>query len=345
MRFLLGVLRFIAGLYILAVSVPAVLALFGYWVPFLDLFNHLQFGLFIGTLIGLIVAIALEMRLGRMVALAGIIASSWTFGPELLSSFAPRPEAAPGATVLKVMTHNLFGLNYDMARVAAVIAAEKPDIVAVQEYFPEQGKLDELLKADYPFSVRCQGGKRANLGLYSKLPFDKEMSAEDCPKDAYGEQRTAHIIAGFALPDGTHFSLMTTHLDWPIGPAQLGSLADVPKLTERQAAEYKVVEDTANAVKGPLLVVGDFNSTPWSYAMKGFEAATGLERETRNLITYPLMFTVPRRISKTELLDWVPFLPLDQVFERGIDVTEIHRGDATGSDHLPVVFSFAVSRD
>ena len=113
------------------------------------------------------------------------------------------------------MTHNIFGLNYDMKRLAAVIEAEKPDIVALQEYFPAQSELDGLLKPTYPYAVRCQGGKRANLGLYSKIPFDREMSAADCPSDAFGKQRTAHIIAGFTLSDGTHFSVMTTHMDWP----------------------------------------------------------------------------------------------------------------------------------
>ncbi len=156
-----------------------------------------------------------------------------------------------------------------------VVFAENPDILALQEYFPEQSALDALLKPKYPYSVRCQGGKRANLGLYSKIPFDKEMSPEDCPSDAYGKQRTAHIIAGFTLADGTHFSVMTTHMDWPFP-------------IDRQKSEFETAEAAANDVQGPLLVVGDFNSTPWSYAMKGFQAATGFTRETRALVTYPL---------------------------------------------------------
>jgi len=79
--------------------------------------------------------------------------------------------------------------------------------------------------------------------------------------------------------------------------------------------------------------------------MKGFEAATGMRRETRNLITFPELFTVPPRISRDELLHTEPFLPLDQVFQRGVTVTELHRGPQTGSDHLPVVFTFAVPKD
>ena len=327
MRFLLGLLRLLAGLLILATATPAILALSGFAVPFFDLFNHLQLLLFIGATVALLAGLVLRMRrVWLVLSIVGFAASAWTFVPEWASSLSPRP-AATGATVLKVMTNNVFGLNYDMERVAAAIKAESPDIVALQEYFPEQsGPLGKLLAADYPYSVRCQGGKRANLGLYSRIPFDKEMSAADCPSDAYGTQRTAHIIAGFTLADGTHFSVMTTHMDWPFPIA-------------RQHDEFVSAETAVNAVQGPLLVVGDFNSTPWSYAMKGFEAATGLRRETRNLITYPLMVTAP-----DGLLPTLPFLALDQVFTRGITVTDLRRGEATGSDHLPVVLSFEVTK-
>jgi len=329
-RFLLGVVRFFAGLLILVTALPAILALFGFAVPFFDLFNHLQLLLIGGTLLSAIIAVLLMPRLWKLLALLGFAASAWTFVPEYLSTLTPR-QPVSGTTTLKLMTHNVFGLNHDMKRVAAVIAAEDPDIVALQEYFPEQAALGGLLKARYPYAVRCQGGKRANLGLYSKVPFDREMSEADCPASAQAGQRTAHIIAGFTLSDGTHFSVMTTHMDWPFP-------------IERQRAEFEAAEATIRATDGPLLVVGDFNSTPWSYVMKSFEAATGLRRETRNLVTYPVLFTVPNRLVKGGLLHTLPFLPLDQVFERGIDVTDLHRAEATGSDHLPVVFSFSVAK-
>src|SRR3569623_680330 len=282
--------RGLGTLLILATAIPAILALLGFAVPVFDLLNHLQLLLIIGTLAGFV--LALLFRMGRewiAFALLGVITSGITFVPELASSFATRPSPPPNVQVLKVMTHNIFGLNYDMQRVANVIAAEDPDIVAIQEYFPEQSALDKLLRPTYPYAARCQGGKRANLGLYSKIPFDREMSAADCPSGAYGTQRTAHIIAGFTLADGTHFSVMTTHMDWPFP-------------IERQRTELATAAQEASNVDGPLLVVGDINSTPWSYAMQRFEAATDLRRETRNLLTFPELFRGPPRISKDEIV-------------------------------------------
>ena len=330
MRLLLGLVRLIVGLLIVVTAVPAILAIFGGLVPVLDLINHLQLLLFFGTLLALVLALSVRMpRLLAILAFLGFAASAWTFVPEWTSSLAPRP-APTGAPTVRLMTHNMFGLNTDMKRMAAAIAAENPDIVALQEYFPAQQSLDALLRPSYPYSVRCQGGKRANIGLYSKIPFDKEMSDADCPESP-GSQRTAHILAGFTLSDGTHFSVLTSHMDWPWP-------------IDRQQDELAAIETAVAQVQGPLVVVGDFNSTPWSYAMRGFEHDTGLSRETRNLITFPELFTVPGRLVRGGVLHTWPILPLDQVFERGLRVTELHRGQPTGSDHLPVIFTFEVAK-
>jgi endonuclease/exonuclease/phosphatase (EEP) superfamily protein YafD len=324
-RFILGLLRLLAALLILATAPPAILAILGFAVPLFDLFNHLQLLLFFGTLAAAIAALLFKMRRWwKVIAILGFATSAWTFVPEWLSGLSPR-QPVSDATTIKVMTHNIFGLNYDMRRVDAVIREEDPDIVALQEYFPEQAGLGELLRERYPYSVRCQGGKRANLGLYSKFPFREEMAAGECPDNAQGTQRTAHIIAGFTLSTGASFALMTTHMDWPYP-------------IERQRDEFVAVAEAVNAIEGPLLVVGDFNSTPWSYSMKAFEAASGLTRETRNLMTYPELFTTRRGLIRLE-----PFLPLDHVFQRGLSVSELRVGEQTGSDHRPVVFTFSVA--
>jgi endonuclease/exonuclease/phosphatase (EEP) superfamily protein YafD len=324
-KVILALLRLLTALLVLAVATPAILALLGYWVPFLDLFNHLQLFLFFGTLAAATLALLFGMsRLWKGFALIGFAASAWTFAPEWLSSLAPR-QPVSDVTTIRVMTHNIFGLNYDMQRVDAVIREEDPDIVALQEFFPEQAGLGDLLKGRYPYSVRCQGGKRANIGLYAKFPFTSQMADGECPDNAQGSQRTAHIIVKFELTTGVSFSLMTTHMDWPYP-------------IERQREEFASAAEAANEVTGPLLVVGDFNSTPWSYVVKGFEAATGLRRETRNLMTFPELFTVPGGLVRLE-----PFLPLDHVFQRGMVVSELHLAEQTGSDHLPVVFTVSVA--
>src|SRR5690606_20231905 len=124
--------------------------------------------------------------------------------PDLTRSFLPRdPLPTDGRPVLRLMTHNVFGLNFKMGRVADVIAEVDPDIVAIQEYFPAQrSQLPPLLAERYPHTAYCVGGKRANIALYAKIPFDLVQTGV-CSEHAAASQRTSQIRATFTLGDGT----------------------------------------------------------------------------------------------------------------------------------------------
>lgn len=331
MILLLAFLRLCAMALALGSGGMALLASLGFAVPALDVLNHLQIPIFFGTLAGLILVLLLvHTGMWRWVAIitcaAGALASAAVVVPEVIFGFLPRPPLpTDGRPVLKAMTDNLFGLNYDMERTRDYIFAEDPDIVALQEYFPEQREpLHPMLLERYPYFALCTGGKRANIGLYSKLPFAYEDGGA-CSDAATPTQRTSRIVATFTLDDGTQFSVMTTHLDWPYPVA-------------RQEQQRTDVTGAIKAVPGPLVVMGDFNSTPWSYAMRRFIADTGVDRQTRNLVTYPLAFG-----GDEGLIRLFPFLSIDQVMTRGdIAVHELYAGPDTGSDHLPVVFTFSV---
>ncbi|WDR02994.1 endonuclease/exonuclease/phosphatase family protein [Devosia algicola] len=307
----------------------AILAFFGFAVPAFDLFNHGQIFLLPASLLGVfIVAILLRGR-RRLVAVGivglGLAASASILVPEYLAGVQQRPTEPRDRPVITMMTHNLFGLNYNMKEVLAAILADKPDIIVLQEYFGEQASdLDPLLKPAYPYSVRCRGGKRANIALYSKLKFEQVLDG-NCPDNAYVTRRTAHITAKFTLKDGTAFTVMTTHMDWPLPIA-------------RQHDELDRLSAAVELVKGPLVLAGDFNSAPWAYALRGFIEGNGFTRQTLNLVTYPM-----RWYYFGAWRDTIPFLPLDQVLTRnGIVVHSLKAGQRTASDHLPVVFRFSV---
>lgn len=328
MSFLLKLIRLGLVLGALGAATFALLALFGFAVPELDLLNHAQILLLPGTLIAVLVLALLLRGWGRgaavIYAVVGLAASVNVMLPEYLGSLRARP-AAPEDGTITMMTHNLFGMNYEMEKVTAAIFAEDPDIIVLQEYFGEQAsELHPLLLAEYPNFVRCRGGKRANLGLYSRLPFDQQEDGA-CPSDAYGTTRTAHILARFQTEDGKAFSVITTHMDWPIPVA-------------RQREQLDALSEVVDEIEGPMILAGDFNSTAWSYSLRQFVAGNGLVRETMNLLTFPMSW-----YYFGAWRDTLPFLPLDHVMTRnGIVVHEIHAGRATASDHLPVVFSFSV---
>ena len=314
-------------------SLLSALAFLGVASPYLDVLNHLQIPLFLGTLVALLLTPLLlpEDRVRALllaVVATGFVASSAAVVPEALSSLAPRPPVpTDGRPVVKLMTHNLFGLNDDMEQVARVIGRENPDIVAFLEYFPEQSsELEPLLAPSYPHSVHCFGGKRANIALYSKWPFEQTMDGA-CSSDPRAGARTARIIARFTMAGGRQFSVVTTHLDWPVP-------------VERKEEQFAVLAQSMAGVSGPAMLVGDLNSTPWSYSLRRFAVASGLERQTRNLMSFPVLFYYLGEWRPT-----LPLLPLDHVFTKnGVVVHDVHTAAATGSDHLPVVVTFSLAR-
>jgi endonuclease/exonuclease/phosphatase (EEP) superfamily protein YafD len=157
MRLLIGLVRLGIGFGTAGLALLALLALFGFAAPALDLFNHAQVLLFGGLLIGLILVLLLFRGRRKAwlagIAGAGLVASGMVFVPETLSGLTSRASLpAAGRPVLKLMTHNLFGMNYEMERVAAIIDDEDPDFVALQEYFPEQSdELHPMLRERYPY--------------------------------------------------------------------------------------------------------------------------------------------------------------------------------------------------
>lgn len=313
------------------VAAFAVAGALGFASPVLDLFNHLQV-LWLAILVPLGLVVPIIRPPGRLrvllstIVFLGATASAVVVVPETLAGFGFRP-APPtdGRPVYRLMTHNLFGRNYDMKRVAAEILRENPDIVAVQEYFDEQRhRLGPLLAKAYPYSLACGGGRRAFVALFSKLPFTTSPD-EECVTDGGKSERVARIIAQFKGRDGVPFTVVTTHLDWPYP-------------ISRQTSEFDTLSGAIAKINGPLILAGDFNSTSWSYALRSFASKADLTRQTRGLVTFPARFFV------FGWRDTVPFLPLDHIMTRGgITVHELHRGAPTGSDHLPVIIDFSVS--
>ena len=87
------------------------------------------------------------------------------------------------------------------------------------------------------------------------------------------------------------------------------------------------------------IVAGDFNLTPWSFALKGIDRRLGLERWDRAL------FSWPARMSPHSPLSWpTPFLPIDHLYAgRDWRVVSLSRGPLVGSDHYPIVARLALT--
>ncbi len=338
----IGLLFFLGTLVL---SLIAIVAALGFIHPSLDVFNHLQPIIFVATFICLLVS-PLFLRTDKWQALAitiaatGFLSSAIIFVPEIVLGLQDKSNPIEeNQQAYKLLTHNIFGKNYDMQRLANSINYQNPDIITLQEYFPYQReRLHPLLIKNYPYFSICTGGKRANIAIYAKMAFER-LPASVCADDQ--EQRTSQIFAKFMREDEKEFVVLTTHLDWPM---QVSKLDDGENLLEgiclafaRKQEQYKKLAKAIKDISEPLILAADFNSTSWSYALRNFAVNNKLKLLTRGFLTYPNRFYI---------FGWrstIPIIPLDHIMVTdNIIIHDVTKGEPAGSDHNSVIISFSI---
>jgi endonuclease/exonuclease/phosphatase family metal-dependent hydrolase len=240
---------------------------------------------------------------------------------------------ARGKTTLRVMTYNIHvgvGMDkrQDLARIAAVIRRERPDLVGLQEVdrgVERTGRVDEIRELarltgmDYAFAhnLNYQGGQYgvAVLSRFPILAIDHRRYLNTREPQRRGFIRVEVEVKGRRV------SFVTTHLDWQHEDGRL--------------YEARQMLDALNSVRGPVIVTGDFNEEPDGGAYQlmlksGFaDASPGgmsvVDKEPENVATYPA--------DK-------PSKRIDYVFYRVDGKTRQLGGaviDTPASDHRPLV--------
>jgi endonuclease/exonuclease/phosphatase (EEP) superfamily protein YafD len=243
----------------------------------------------------------LALVFGAAAALGGLL----LMAPEYLR--APPPKAASGAPgALKVIQLNAWGGRGGAGRIADWVAAQHPDIVVMQE------TTRPLRDAVLAKSGLVLTGGRTNVAIFSRQPpLDITRPSNDFEGPMMLNGATFETAAGPATVLGVHYP-------WP---TERDRMIGAPDLV-RAVRAYP----TATTI-----LVGDFNSTPWSFQRQAEDRDFGLIRRTRALFSWPAWPRLP-----------VPLMPIDHVYAGAAWATvSVSRGPRLGSDHYPVVVVLA----
>ena len=245
--------------------------------------------------------------------LIGALASVALIAPEILRT--PEPEApATTPNQIKIIQFNTWGRNQDLIGTVRWIENQHADIIVMEEC---DGPIRELLMAGghYHISRGMLGVAIFSRAPPSHKPFFLGPPWEDWPGIAR---------ATFTAPGGD-FSVVGLHLTWPTQSWQ--------KTQRRRVAEMLGRYD-----KNRLVVIGDFNLTPWSFALLHQDQDWGLRRLDKAMFSWPA-----RPFWRGRIASPVPLLPIDHVYV-GADwqMISINRGPRLGSDHFPVVVTLAL---
>jgi endonuclease/exonuclease/phosphatase family metal-dependent hydrolase len=234
-----------------------------------------------------------------------------------------RAKAADAKPTLRVLSYNIHhgegtDAKLDLPRLARVIRAADPDVVALQEVddktkrtkgvdqTAELARLTGLYGA-FGKAIDFEGGGYGQAVL-SRVPLGKGV-VHTLPGEPDREQRIA-----FAVPltlDGREFTFATTHLHH-----------QSDDFRQKQAA--KLTEVFAD-IKTPVIVAGDLNANPDSKPL-------ALLTPKWTITTGKDLFTFPAT-KPTKQIDYVLFRPQEAL--KVVAVTVID--EAVASDHRPLL--------
>lgn len=295
----------------IAAAACAVLAHGGHFSRALDVLAHLApVYAVMGGFVLLLALVTCFPRRGVIAGMAAIavLAGSLLMAPEWLRSTGPDLPVTAAGTI-KVIQYNAQLSNTDIHRAADWLIAQKPDVVAITE---TRHDLRDLL-------IKRAGWKAAGAHSSLMILTSGGYLTMDRPRLSRSSQLT-FINATYATRSG-RMEVVTTHLDWPM------------------RARARLQEPDLNTVfrhlpKARTLLLGDFNSTPWSQALWRLDRNLGLIRRDRAVATFP-----------AEILGrpWpLPFLPIDHIYAGpGWATVKVERGPWLGSDHYPLIVTLA----
>jgi endonuclease/exonuclease/phosphatase (EEP) superfamily protein YafD len=216
--------------------------------------------------------------------------------------------------VVRVATLNVHTANGDHAAVARFVAASRADLVVLLEV--DDAWLAGLagLRREFPHGVAEARGDNFGIALLSRHPCAR------CRVVHLGEAGLPSVVGEFAVRQTQRFTLMGTHPLPPVGT----------EYARRHADQLRAVADFMAGIRGPKVLAGDLNTTPWSAHFRPLLRRAGLRDSGMGL---GVRWTWP---ADAPLLG----IPIDHVLASpGMHVLERRRGPDVGSDHLPLLVS------
>ncbi len=241
------------------------------------------------------------------IAQAGIIA------PEFMRARADEaPASAASARTVRIVWLNTWLGGRASEDVLHYLEASDADFLLVSELHDEGQPEFARLHALYPTTIRCQDGHECNTIIFAKRAPQAIETSNDL-----------RAVAGAFDIDGASLRLIAAHVARPNPPA-------------RQQSELQRLERLIGDTPENVILAGDFNSTPWSFALRRFDRASRLHRHTRALPTWPAQEWTRLRLPALS-----PFLPIDHVYSGARwRLVSLQRGPRTSSDHFPIEATF-----
>ncbi len=299
------------GLFALAASFAR-----GSWV--LDLFSNFFPQYFLGLLVcacGL-----LYLRRWRLALLLAPFALLCVC--KLAPLYVPAASTAhDNAQKFKLIAFNVHSSNGERAPSLAFLERENPDFIVVTEFNDAWAATLAPLMARYKTALLEPSSDNFGIALYSRYAGRVKMVRA---KDEFG---LAMPFIDVALPSGRALRFLGVHSLVPKG---------APWAEARNRCLLQCAELCKDA-KGPALMAGDFNMTPFSPYFSDISRAGDLRSAAQGrglAFTWPSASYLPLKVFSMQIDHCL--------ISKEISVLSYELGPDLGSDHLPLIVEFAV---
>ncbi len=282
----------------------------GHIWPLFDVIS--QFGL---QFVMMVAAFGLAFFLPRMKSFFGTVffllaILAYGLWPHVVSVQPPPQNFSlpTGERAIRVAHFNMYQGNGDLDAIASEIERLDADIMTLIEFTDEKLPILDRLRLAYPYQFSCHQQPACHLAIIAKHPISAPLAIGTWEGPPYIEARFATL--GGLTVIGVH----TTRF-----PQSRAQLHQVTTLIKNMQSE-----------RGNVILMGDFNATPFSRVIDTIVEGVGYTRQT-SLPTWPTKLVLPQ-------------LAIDHIFtSAGIRaLTDEQIGNAAGSDHYPISMTLAV---
>jgi endonuclease/exonuclease/phosphatase (EEP) superfamily protein YafD len=236
----------------------------------------------------------------------------------ILPLYGPVVVTTDNRPVRRIASINVYYGNRRHADVLKFVRGVQPDVVLLMELTGAWRDLLADLRDDYPFQRTAVREDSFGIALISRIEWD------DCQVLYFGTAGVPSIVARFDWSD-EKLLLLGTH---PLTPARSESW----RLRNEQ---FAAIADRCQEEAGPVILIGDLNSTSWSSHFNTLLDGTRL-RDSRTGFgvqpSWPAWSILPR-------------IPIDHALvSPEVEVRNRFIGPDIGSDHFPLVLDVVLPK-
>ena len=287
-------------------TLATILGFFGSTAWFFDALANFRFQLALGLIA---VGVVYFFGFGRWTAFIFIAlgaVNAFMVAPLYLDNPAP----AASETTLTIVSYNVGAGSADQQEVIDYVGERSPDLVFFLESTEEW--------------VNAMPTAGTGYAVGNQIPEDRAYGIT-----VLGDGVTVVELLELGTTDDPVMRVQAT-----IDDQQVAVFAVHPRppdsegTTEARDTLFAELADLISQEPMPVVVIGDFNATPWSYVFRDFSSDTGLVNSQNG---FGLSATWPSTLP-------VALIPLDHMLHSD-SLTTVTRevGPDLGSDHLPLL--------